>query len=77
MNKRKWQSDRSRRKALRSPGRPSPAMAPKPSATPQLRHSLTWDQGAEMAHTHICGSTPGSMSTSATLTAHGSAARTR
>ena len=42
-----------------------------------LRRSLTWDQGAEMASTRDCGSTPAWRSTSATRTARGSAARTR
>ena len=43
----------------------------------QLRRSLTWDQGAEMAQHRSCASTRGWRSTSATLTAHGSAPRTR
>ena len=43
----------------------------------QLRRSLTWDQGAEMAQHAACGSRPGCRSTSAILTAPGSAAPTR
>ena len=43
----------------------------------QLRRSLTWDQGAEMASTRSCGSILACRSTSAIRTAHGSAARTR
>ena len=43
----------------------------------QLRRSLTWDQGAEMASTPSCASTPASTCTSATLTVPGSAAATR
>jgi len=43
----------------------------------QLRRSLTWDQGAERAHTPSCGSRLAWGSTSATRTARGSAARTR
>ena len=43
----------------------------------QLRRSLTWNQGAEMAqHTQLRIDT-GLASTSATRTAHGSAAQTR
>ena len=43
----------------------------------QLRKSLTWDQGAEMASTLGCASTPASRSTSPTRTARGSVAPTR
>jgi IS30 family transposase len=43
----------------------------------QLRRSLTWDQGAEMAQHAGCASTPVSRSTSAIRRARGSAAPTR
>jgi IS30 family transposase len=43
----------------------------------QLRKSLTWDQGAEMAQHPGCASTPASRSTSAIRTARGSVAPTR
>jgi len=43
----------------------------------QLRRSLTWDQGAEMAQLPSYGSTPACRSTSVTRRAHGSAAPTR
>jgi IS30 family transposase len=43
----------------------------------QLRQSLTWDQGAEMATMPACGLTADCASTSAIRTARGSAARTK
>jgi IS30 family transposase len=43
----------------------------------QLRRSLTWDQGTEMAQHTSCGSTPACRCISVTLTARGSAAPTR
>jgi IS30 family transposase len=43
----------------------------------QLRRSLTWDQGAEMAHTPNSASTPACRCSSATRTAPGSVAATR
>jgi IS30 family transposase len=43
----------------------------------ELRRSITWDQGAEMANQPASRSTLGSPSTSVIPTPHGSAARTR